>query len=77
MSTNTTAPPAAGAARAPSQGGIIGGLNPAVYNPKDPIPMFIIQVCFLSLPQSCGLAVSRSPGLASVELTRRCHDRPA
>lgn len=29
--------------RAPSQGGIFEGMNPSVYNPADPIIMFIIQ----------------------------------
>ncbi|KAH7150208.1 sodium/hydrogen exchanger family protein [Dactylonectria estremocensis] len=29
--------------RAPPQGGVIEGANPSVYNPKDPITMFIIQ----------------------------------
>ena len=29
--------------RAPSQGGVIEGANPSVYNPKDPITIFIIQ----------------------------------
>ncbi|KAH6892430.1 Sodium/hydrogen exchanger family-domain-containing protein [Thelonectria olida] len=44
MSTTSTASPAsATAARAPSQGGIFEGLNPTVYNPSDPITLFIIQ----------------------------------
>lgn len=30
--------------RAPPQGGVIEGANPSVYNPKDPIIIFIIQV---------------------------------
>lgn len=30
--------------RAPPQGGVLEGLNPSVYNPKDPIILFIIQV---------------------------------
>lgn len=30
--------------RAPLQGGILDGMNPSVYNPKDPIITFIIQV---------------------------------
>lgn len=30
--------------RAPSQGGVIEGANPTVYNPKDPLTIFIIQV---------------------------------
>lgn len=49
MSTLTTLLARAGAAaedgdRAPSQAGVIEGANPSVYNPKDPIIIFIIQV---------------------------------
>lgn len=33
--------------RAPSQGGVIEGSNPTVYNPKDPIVIFIIQASFI------------------------------
>ncbi|KAI9166417.1 sodium/hydrogen exchanger family protein [Paramyrothecium foliicola] len=33
--------------RAPSQGGVIEGMNPSVYNPKDPITIFIIQVSLI------------------------------
>jgi hypothetical protein len=38
MSTNSTT-----GDRAPSQGGVIDGLNPTHYNPKDPVTIFIIQ----------------------------------
>lgn len=44
MSTTTSAAPAS--TGAPPQGGIIEGLNPVHYNPKDPITLFIIQVGF-------------------------------
>jgi Kef-type K+ transport system membrane component KefB len=46
MSATTSSAVAAtpsGGNRAPSQGGVIEGANPAHYNPKDPITMFIIQ----------------------------------
>ncbi|KAM5354054.1 hypothetical protein ACJ41O_000704 [Fusarium nematophilum] len=45
MSTTTTAAAAATATgdRAPAQGGIFEGLNPTVFNPADPITLFIIQ----------------------------------
>jgi hypothetical protein len=33
--------------RAPSQAGVIEGLNPTKYNPKDPIVIFIIQASFI------------------------------
>ncbi|PSK34089.1 hypothetical protein B9Z65_8415 [Elsinoe australis] len=33
--------------RAPSQGGVIEGLNPSHYNPKDPIIIFIIQASII------------------------------
>ncbi|KAJ0330133.1 hypothetical protein COL922a_012539 [Colletotrichum nupharicola] len=40
----TTSPtPTPAGDRAPSQGGIFEGMNPSVYNPADPIIMFIIQ----------------------------------
>ena len=41
--------------RAPSQGGVIEGMNPSKYNPKDPITMFIIQVCLANAepPLAC------------------------
>lgn len=44
--TATSARPTStgGGNRAPSQGGVIEGANPTVYNPKDPITIFIIQV---------------------------------
>ncbi len=42
--TSSVAPKSTGGNRAPSQGGVIEGANPSVYNPKDPITMFIIQV---------------------------------
>lgn len=40
--------------RAPSQGGIFDGLDPSVYNPKNPIVLFIIQVrhVFLTKPKA-------------------------
>ncbi|KAL8926901.1 MAG: hypothetical protein Q9208_002710 [Pyrenodesmia sp. 3 TL-2023] len=41
-STSTTSTPTS-SVRAPHQGGILEGANPSVYNPKDPIIMFIIQ----------------------------------
>lgn len=31
--------------RAAPQGGVLEGANPAVYDPKNPILTFIIQVC--------------------------------
>jgi hypothetical protein len=37
--------------RAPSQGGVIEGSNPTEYNPKDPIIIFIIQVCSTQHPE--------------------------
>ncbi|KAJ4260463.1 hypothetical protein NW762_007203 [Fusarium torreyae] len=44
MSTTTTAAAAtATGARAPKQGGIFEGMNPTVFNPADPIILFIIQ----------------------------------
>jgi hypothetical protein len=36
---------ASSTARAKAQGGILEGENPTQYNPKDPIIIFIIQVC--------------------------------
>ncbi|KAJ4321753.1 hypothetical protein N0V84_005186 [Fusarium piperis] len=41
--TTTTAAATATGARAPKQGGIFEGLNPTVFNPADPIILFIIQ----------------------------------
>ncbi|KAK3997779.1 putative K+/H+ antiporter [Cladorrhinum sp. PSN332] len=42
--TRTAAPTATTtAARAPAQAGIFEGLNPSIYNPADPITLFIIQ----------------------------------
>ncbi|RSL77083.1 hypothetical protein CEP51_009394 [Fusarium floridanum] len=45
MSATTTTAAAATAtgARAPKQGGIFEGLNPTVFNPADPVILFIIQ----------------------------------
>lgn len=44
MSTTSSAAPAATTgARAPKQGGLFEGLNPSVFNPADPITLFIIQ----------------------------------
>ncbi|KAL2133754.1 hypothetical protein VTI74DRAFT_1736 [Chaetomium olivicolor] len=44
MSATTTAAAATTtAARAPPQAGVFEGLNPSVYNPADPIVLFIIQ----------------------------------
>lgn len=40
--------------RAPPQGGVIEGANPSVYNPKDPITMFIIQVRLPDTPVKPG-----------------------
>lgn len=48
MSTNTTSAAnatATGGNRAAPQGGILEGGNPTHYNKKDPIIIFIIQVC--------------------------------
>ena len=45
--TATSSAPKATAA-VPAQGGVIDGLNPTHYNPKDPIPLFIIQVRLLA-----------------------------
>lgn len=44
LTSSSVAPKSTGGNRAPSQGGVIEGANPSVYNPKDPITMFIIQV---------------------------------
>lgn len=47
MSSTTSAAAAASttaSAGAKPQGGILEGLNPIEYSPKDPIPLFIIQV---------------------------------
>jgi Kef-type K+ transport system membrane component KefB len=33
--------------RAPSQGGVIEGMDPSKYNPKDPITIFIIQASLI------------------------------
>ena len=45
MSTTTTsAAPAKTGASAPSQGGVLDGLNPSHYNPKNPLSLLIIQV---------------------------------
>ncbi|GKT51825.1 K(+)/H(+) antiporter 1 [Colletotrichum spaethianum] len=43
ITASTVATPTLTGSRAPSQGGIFEGLNPSVYNPADPIVMFIIQ----------------------------------
>ncbi|KFA50112.1 hypothetical protein S40293_06354 [Stachybotrys chartarum IBT 40293] len=44
MSTTTSsAMPTGTDSRAPAQGGVIEGTNPSVYNPRDPLTMFIIQ----------------------------------
>jgi hypothetical protein len=43
--TVSMAATAASTARAKAQGGILEGENPTHYNPKDPIIIFIIQVC--------------------------------
>ena len=50
ITTTVTAKPAATSSslRAVHQGGILEGANPSKFNPKDPITMFIIQVCFFS-----------------------------
>lgn len=47
--TSAAAPTSTGGNRAAPQGGVIEGANPSVYNPKDPITMFIIQVGGLAL----------------------------
>jgi len=41
---STAAAVSSSAARAPAQGGILEGMNPSKFNPKDPITLFIIQV---------------------------------
>ncbi|KAH7009980.1 Sodium/hydrogen exchanger family-domain-containing protein [Ilyonectria destructans] len=46
MSATTTAV-AAAATGAKPQGGILEGLNPIHYNPKDPIALFIVQACII------------------------------
>ncbi|KAF7538883.1 hypothetical protein G7Z17_g12550 [Cylindrodendrum hubeiense] len=46
MSATTTAA-AAAATGAKPQGGILEGLNPIHYNPKDPIALFIVQACII------------------------------
>ncbi|KAM0430905.1 hypothetical protein ACHAPT_005539 [Fusarium lateritium] len=43
MSATTTTAAATATHRAPKQGGIFEGLNPTVFNPADPIILFIIQ----------------------------------
>jgi hypothetical protein len=44
MTTVTTAVSAtATVARAPAQAGVFEGLNPTIYNPADPVILFIIQ----------------------------------
>ncbi|KAF4465630.1 potassium:hydrogen antiporter [Fusarium albosuccineum] len=43
MSTTTASGAAPTGDRAPKQGGIFEGLNPTVFNPADPIVLFIIQ----------------------------------
>jgi len=40
LTTATTATPGS---RAPAQTGLFEGLNPSIYNPADPIVLFIIQ----------------------------------
>lgn len=49
--TKTVAASSAAAAtaslKAPAQGGVIEHQNPSVYDPKNPIVTFIIQVCNL------------------------------
>jgi hypothetical protein len=51
---------AASTARAKAQGGILEGENPTHYNPKDPIIIFIIQVCLLCEPHSTELVLISS-----------------
>ena len=55
-----------GKPRAPAQGGILQGANPSVYDPKNPIIIFIIQVCWLSHLLQCN-------GLLSNAITGRHH----
>ncbi|KAF9767784.1 hypothetical protein IL306_015004 [Fusarium sp. DS 682] len=47
MSSSTATAAAAAATGAKPQGGIIEGLNPIHYNPKDPIALFIIQAIII------------------------------
>jgi hypothetical protein len=51
--TSSSAAAATSGSRAPFQGGVIDGLNPSHYSPKDPITLFIIQVCpkYYQLPR--------------------------
>jgi hypothetical protein len=44
MATATTTAAATGAARVSPQGGILEGGNPTVYDSKNPLVLFIIQV---------------------------------
>lgn len=44
MSTTAALPATSTPSGAKPQGGIIEGLNPIHYNPKDPISLFIVQV---------------------------------
>lgn len=46
---SSTAAVAAAPSVAP-QGGVIEGVNPAKYDPKQPVVLFIIQVCPVSIP---------------------------
>lgn len=47
MSLATTSAAAAASTGAGPQGGILEGMNPIHYSPKDPIALFIIQACVI------------------------------
>jgi hypothetical protein len=55
MATATTTATATSAARVSPQGGILEGGNPTVYDSKNPLVLFIIQVILLFF---CSLGLS-------------------
>lgn len=44
MTSVSPKPAAASATGAPSQAGVLDGMNPSHYNPSNPLTLFIIQV---------------------------------
>jgi hypothetical protein len=59
VTTTTTSPAASStAARVTPQGGILEGANPSEYDSKNPIILFIIQVCAIELHLPARLSVS-------------------
>lgn len=44
MTSVSPKPPAASTTGAPSQAGVLDGMNPSHYNPSNPLTLFIIQV---------------------------------